>query len=290
GARRDRRPGRPDRGGDVDGPGGRAPSGGGPPGAQRLRGAERARGSALEGGRGRARGGGRPGERRAPAGRGRRRGPRASPEPARHPHRAGAARRGDAPAGQSPCRRRGRSGCSPSTAWTSSPKAAPAEVWLNEVLGRRFGARAVYAGSSYTFGHRREGTAARVAEWGRARGVEVHLVPAVLVRGEPVSSSRIRSALREGLVDEAAQLLGRYHSVSGQVVPGQGRGRTLGYPTANLQPASPRKLLPARGVYATIAAVRGRRYGGATNIGVRPTFGGTHLAVETFLLEFDGDL
>ena len=166
----------------------------------------------------------------------------------------------------------------------------PAEVWLDEVLGRRFGARAVYAGSSYTFGHRREGTAARVAEWGRARGVEVHLVPAVLVRGEPVSSSRIRSALREGLVDEAAQLLGRYHSVSGRVVPGEGRGRTLGYPTANLQPASPRKLLPARGVYATIAAVRGRRYGGATNIGFRPTFGGTHLAVETFLLEFNGDL
>src|SRR5205807_7506329 len=94
----------------------------------------------------------------------------------------------------------------------------PAAVWLGEALGRRFGARAVYAGSSYTFGHRREGTAARVAEWGRARGVEVHLVPAVLVRGEPVSSSRIRSALREGLVDEAAQLLGRYYSVSGQVV------------------------------------------------------------------------
>jgi len=166
----------------------------------------------------------------------------------------------------------------------------PAEVWLDEVLGRRLRARAVYAGSSYTFGHRREGTAARMAEWGRARGVEVHLVPAVLVRGEPVSSSRIRSALREGLVDEAAQLLGRYYGVSGRIVPGQGRGRTLGYPTANLQPASPRKILPARGVYATIVTARGRRYGGATNIGVRPTFGGTPLAVETFLLEFDGDL
>ena len=105
-----------------------------------------------------------------------------------------------------------------------------------------------------------------------------------------MSSSRIRSALREGLVDEAAQLLGRDYGVSGQVVPGQGRGRTLGYPTANLHPASPRKILPARGVYATIAAVRGRRYGGATNIGFRPTFGGTQLSVETFLLEFDGDL
>ncbi len=166
----------------------------------------------------------------------------------------------------------------------------PAQAWLDEVLGRRFRPRAIFAGSSYTFGHLREGTAAGLAEWGRAHGLEVHLVPAVLVRGEPVSSSRVRSALREGLVDEAAQLLGRYYSVSGRVAPGQGRGRTLGYPTANLQPESPRKILPGRGVYATIAETGGRRYEGATNIGYRPTFGGAHLSVETFLLEYEGDL
>jgi riboflavin kinase/FMN adenylyltransferase len=165
-----------------------------------------------------------------------------------------------------------------------------AEGWLDEILAGRLQARAIFVGPSYTFGHRREGTAMHLQEWGRARGVEVHLVPAVLVSGEPVSSSRVRSALREGLADEAARLLGRYYSVSGRVVPGEGRGRGLGYPTANLEVASSRKILPGRGVYATIVQTGGRRYGGATNIGYRPTFGGHQLSVETFLLEYEGDL
>lgn len=166
----------------------------------------------------------------------------------------------------------------------------PAQVWLDAMLTGRLRARAIFAGSSYTFGYRREGTAGRLAEWGRAHGIEVRLVPAALVRGEPVSSSRIRSALREGLVEEAAQLLGRYYRVQGRTTPGQGRGRTIGFPTANLQPDTPRKILPGRGVYATIAEVGGRRYGGATNIGYRPTFGGTDLSVETHLLDYEGDL
>lgn len=165
----------------------------------------------------------------------------------------------------------------------------PARVWLDDILTRHLGAREVFVGTSYTFGHRREGTAPRLAEWGHARGLPVHLVPAVLVGGEPVSSSRIRSALREGLVDEAATLLGRWYSVGGRVVRGSGRGRTLGFPTANLQIDS-RKVLPGRGVYATAATVRGHRYGGATNIGHRPTFGGGALAVETHLLEYSGEL
>jgi riboflavin kinase/FMN adenylyltransferase len=166
----------------------------------------------------------------------------------------------------------------------------PAHVWLDGVLAQRLRARAIFAGSSYTFGHRREGTAQRLAEWGRARGIDVHLIPAVLVGGEPVSSSRIRSALREGLVDEAARLLGRYYSLHGRVATGAGRGRTIGYPTANLAVDSPRKILPGNGVYATIGTVGGRRYGGATNVGRRPTFGGDRMTVvETHLLEFDAD-
>jgi riboflavin kinase/FMN adenylyltransferase len=174
-----------------------------------------------------------------------------------------------------------------------------AQVWLDEILGGRLGAREIFAGSSYTFGYRREGTAAHLAEWGRARGIPVHLVPAVLVSGEPVSSTRIRAALREGLVDEAARLLGRWYTLQGQVTTGSGRGRTIGFPTANLA-WPPRKVVPARGVYATVAEITqnggaggeegARRYGGATNVGVRPTFGGTTLSVETHLLEFSGTL
>jgi len=165
----------------------------------------------------------------------------------------------------------------------------PAETWLDEILAGRLDARAVFAGSSYTFGHRRQGTAARLAEWGRDRGVEVHLIPAVLVSGEPVSSSRIRTALREGLVDEAARLLGRWYGLGGPVTSGQGRGRTIGFPTANLVPPA-RKVLPGQGVYATIVDVDGRRYGGATNVGRRPTFGGGDVTVETHLLGFAGEL
>ncbi len=166
----------------------------------------------------------------------------------------------------------------------------PAQVWMDEILADRLRARAIFAGSSYTFGYRREGTAQRLAEWGRGRAIDVTLVPAVLIDGEPVSSSRIRGALREGLVDEAARLLGRRYRLHGRVIPGEGRGRTIGYPTANLSGDSPRKILPQVGVYATVAEVGGRRYGGATNVGRRPTFGGTQLTVETHLLEFNGHL
>lgn len=166
----------------------------------------------------------------------------------------------------------------------------PAQVWTDEILARRLGARAIFVGSSYTFGYRREGTAQRLAEWGQARAIEVTLVPAVLIAGEPVTSSRIRGALREGLVDEAARLLGRRYRLRGQVTRGEGRGRTIGYPTANLSVESSRKILPRTGVYATMVEVGGRRFGGATNIGRRPTFGGTQISVETHLLEFSGQL
>jgi riboflavin kinase/FMN adenylyltransferase len=165
----------------------------------------------------------------------------------------------------------------------------PAHAWLDDILRARIAAREIFAGSSYTFGYRREGTASRLLEWGRGWGIPVHLVPAVLVSGEPVSSTRIRTALREGLVDEAARLLGRWYTLRGRVVSGIGRGRTIGFPTANLE-TPPRKVLPGRGVYATVVDLDGRRYGGATNVGVRPTFGGTSLSVETHLLDFDGDL
>jgi riboflavin kinase / FMN adenylyltransferase len=165
----------------------------------------------------------------------------------------------------------------------------PAQSWLDDVLGRRLRARGIFTGSSYTFGHRREGNTDRLTAWGRDRGIPVHLIPSTLVSGEPVSSSRIRTALAEGLVDEAARLLGRWYALEGRVVPGSGRGHELGFPTANLEiPA--RKVLPGRGVYATFVDAGGRRYESATNVGHRPTFGGGSLVVETHLLDYNGNL
>jgi riboflavin kinase/FMN adenylyltransferase len=163
-----------------------------------------------------------------------------------------------------------------------------AAAWLDDVLRGQLDAREIIAGSSYTFGFRREGTARRLEAWGRDADVPVQLVPAVLAGGEPVSSSRIRAALREGLVEDAARLLGRRYRLAGRVVAGAGRGRTIGVATANLA-SPPRKIVPAQGVYATVATVAGRRYRGATNIGTRPTFGGGRVSVETFLLDFTGE-
>ncbi len=165
----------------------------------------------------------------------------------------------------------------------------PAQTWLDEVLAARLRAREIVVGASYTFGHGREGTTERLAAWGRERGLAVHLVPAVRVDGEPVSSSRIRTAVRRGAVGAATRLLGRRYSLRGPVVRGDGRGRTIGFPTANLAPPA-RKVLPALGVYATSVETGERRYGGATNVGRRPTFGPREVTVETFLLDFDGDL
>ncbi len=165
----------------------------------------------------------------------------------------------------------------------------PAQTWLDGILAERLRAREIFAGASYTFGHRREGTAERLRAWGAARGIAVHLVPAVLNGETPVSSSRIRGALQDGMVDVAARLLGRWYSVRGPVVAGAGRGRTIGFPTANLVPPA-RKVLPAIGVYATVVDVAGRRYGGATNVGRRPTFGGGAVTIETHLPDFDGAL
>ena len=112
----------------------------------------------------------------------------------------------------------------------------------------------------------------------------------MLVRGERVSSSRIREALARGDARTAAALLGRPHWVEGRVVPGDGRGRTIGVPTANLQPDG--ESLPALGVYAAWCwpEAAGFPAAGVVNIGRRPTFGGGAVSVEAHLLDFAGDL
>jgi riboflavin kinase/FMN adenylyltransferase len=119
----------------------------------------------------------------------------------------------------------------------------------------------------------------------------VHVIEEKLaLGGAPVSSERIREALRAGAVGQAAELLGRPYALAGTVVHGDHRGRTIGFPTANLMlPAE--RTIPGRGVYGTWALVAGRRYASVTNIGIRPTFDGAHATtVEAHLLDFSGDL
>ncbi len=163
------------------------------------------------------------------------------------------------------------------------------EEFARAVLRDTLRARDVVVGESFRFGHRREGDARTLVELGARLGFDVHAVPAVLDGGRPVSSSRIRSELGHGHVGAAAALLGRPYFVDAGVVRGEGRGRTLGVPTANL--ASDNEILPAPGVYAGYCRVPpGEPWPAVVNLGRRPTFGGGELALEAHLIGFAGDL
>ena len=167
--------------------------------------------------------------------------------------------------------------------------ALSAEAFAREVLAEALGARHVVVGESFRFGRRREGDASRLAALGEALGFAVSALPPVLGRGGPVSSSRVRDELARGDVAAAGELLGRPYFVDACVVRGDGRGRTIGVPTANLDPEN--EVLPARGVYAGRLRVPGAGFRPAVvNLGERPTFGGGRATLEAHLLDFEGDL
>jgi riboflavin kinase/FMN adenylyltransferase len=145
-------------------------------------------------------------------------------------------------------------------------------------------------GGNFGLGYKREGDLPYLQKIGREKGFTVKSFEAsVEWRGKPISSSRIRRAVTEGQMEDAAHLLGRSYRISGRVIRGDGRGQEFGIPTANLA-VWDEQLLPASGVYATYAWLNGIRYPAATNIGVRPTVNGRSLIVEAHLIGFDGDL
>lgn len=174
--------------------------------------------------------------------------------------------------------------------FTPEVAAASPEVFAASVLHHALGAHAVVVGTNFRFGRGRAGDVGTLRQQGELLGFRVIEVPPVLVKGERVSSSRIREALARGDARTATALLGRPHCIEGRVVPGEGRGRTIGFPTANLQPAG--ETLPALGVYAAWCWREGSAAGAAAvvNVGRRPTFGGGPVSVEAHLLDFTGDL
>ena len=157
------------------------------------------------------------------------------------------------------------------------------------LLQERLRMAGLVMGYNFAMGYKREGTPETLATIGNEQGFFVNVVDAVSVEGGRVSSTVIRDSVTAGDVAEASELLGRPFSLCGKVVVGDGRGRTLGFPTANLDYSEDR-LAPGNGVYATWACVGDDRYMAATNVGVRPTFGENERIVEAFLLDFDGDL
>lgn len=144
-------------------------------------------------------------------------------------------------------------------------------------------------GSDFALGRNREGTAERLTELGREMGFFVEIVQPLLLDGLLVKSRVIREKLTEGDVAVSRRLLGRTFSLAGQVVTGDKRGRTLGFPTANVD-VSKVMAHPADGIYATWTLIDGVRWPSATSIGVRPTFGLSDRLVEVYILDFDGDL
>ena len=145
-------------------------------------------------------------------------------------------------------------------------------------------------GGSFSLGYQREGDAAFLRRLGAERGFTVHEVSDLSQwDGEQVSSSRIRQALAEGDLEVVNGCMNRRFSVGGEVVRGDQRGRTIGFPTANLA-VWEHQLLPGNGVYATYALLEGERFLAATNIGIRPTVSDPRLVVEAYLLDFDRDI
>jgi riboflavin kinase/FMN adenylyltransferase len=163
-----------------------------------------------------------------------------------------------------------------------------AEDFVRHYLVEILRARAVMVGGNFRFGHRQLGDVKRLEELGRRWNFEVHVVPPVVIDGVVVSSSAVREALREGRVEEAARLLGRPFALEGEIQPGTGQGRKLIVPTLNL--ATEQECLPKNGVYATQSVVQGKTYQSATNVGMRPTFNGTRLAIESHLSDFAENL
>ncbi len=166
--------------------------------------------------------------------------------------------------------------------------ALPAEAFVGDVLLRGLGARHVVCGYDFTFGARRSGNVERLRAEGKARGFGVTVLDPVMREGEIYSSTRIREALRAGMVSEAAQLLGHPWEIEGMVELGDQRGRTIGFPTANVDLGQ--HLRPRFGVYAVRALVDGVWRDGVANLGRRPTFGKLKENFEVHLFDFAGDL
>lgn len=162
------------------------------------------------------------------------------------------------------------------------------EQFVAKVIDEGLGAQYVVVGQDFAFGKGRAGSTDDLERLCAERGIETEIAADVCVDGEPVSSTRVRDELAAGHIAEIVRLLGRPYRIVGTVVEGDKRGRKLGFPTANIVPENP--LLPPHGVYATSLHVEGMpTLQSITNVGVRPTFGGGDVVVETFVLSHGTD-
>lgn len=166
-----------------------------------------------------------------------------------------------------------------------------ARTFYEQCLVRNIGVREVVIGHDHMFGKNREGSIDVLTKIGDEFGFTVVMIPEVRVQNTIVSSSLIRECLSQGKIEEANEFLGRQYAIQATVVSGDGRGSTIGFPTANLSFDQTKKLTPLPGVYAVQVSYSNNEYFGMMNIGVRPTFGSNgQQSIEVHLLDFSGNL
>lgn len=157
--------------------------------------------------------------------------------------------------------------------------------FVKDILHEKLGAKLIIIGHDFTFGKGKAGNIDSLISLGKEAGFSVEVVEAIKLDGEIVSSTRIRAMIKDGKVKEASSLLGRHHSIEGKVIKGHGRGKPLGFPTANIDFHA--ELLPQHGVYAVKVQLGERALTGVTNIGIKPTFNDDEPSIETHIFDFN---
>jgi riboflavin kinase/FMN adenylyltransferase len=165
-----------------------------------------------------------------------------------------------------------------------------AQAYVEDFLIRTFRPHTIIIGYDHRFGHNREGGLELLEAEQQKFGFRLLEIPQQVVHNLAVSSTKIRQSLQDGAIQLANELLGYPYFLHGTVVHGDKMGRQLGFPTANIRLNDDRKLIPAQGVYAVTVETGGRKLKGALNIGTRPTFNGTELRIEVYILDFDEDI
>jgi riboflavin kinase / FMN adenylyltransferase len=163
-----------------------------------------------------------------------------------------------------------------------------ADEFVCRFLVDRLKIKKLWVGRDLRFGQGRKGGTDNLLRLAPGAGFEVGVLDPILLDGIRISSSRIRQLVEEGRVDEVRPMLGRYHFVSGRIVTGHRRGQKLGFPTANI--ATETEVVPLNGIYATLIQVKNKQWLSVSSIGVNPTFGDGPRTVESFILDFDGDI
>lgn len=163
-----------------------------------------------------------------------------------------------------------------------------ADDFVRRFLVDRLKVRKLWVGRDLRFGQSRRGEVNDLVRLAADGGFQVGVLDPILLQGVRISSSRIRQLVQEGRVDEVKPMMGRYHFVSGRVVTGHRRGRDLGFPTANI--STPTEVVPLNGIYATLLQIKNEQWLSVSSIGVNPTFGDGPRTIESFILDFDGDI